>query len=104
MGHLTRGDVDFALFPLTLTQHRALYIDYTPPFFSDGYGILKRKSEDTGSFDTFLKPFTGYTWLALICAMVFVGVMMFCLDKFTARVRRRTHERLSVQRDVGEWV
>eukprot|EP00879_Flechtneria_rotunda_P032579 GHRR01035810.1.p1 GENE.GHRR01035810.1~~GHRR01035810.1.p1 ORF type:complete len:153 (+),score=23.46 GHRR01035810.1:171-629(+) len=43
MGQLARHDVDFALFPLTLTQQRSQYMDYTPAYFDDGYGILVSK-------------------------------------------------------------
>ena len=57
MGYLTRREADFALYSLTLTQQRAAHIDYTPAYFSDGYGILKLKRENTGGAQTFMAPF-----------------------------------------------
>jgi hypothetical protein len=102
MGHLTRNETDFALFPLTLTQERAAVIDYTPAYFSDGYGILRLKTQGMNNFKTFLAPFDMYTWIALLCAMVVVGVLMCGLDRFTGRARRLTHRRLELDRQVGE--
>lgn len=40
MGELAAGRTDVALFPLTLTSQRAAYIQATPPYMDDGYGIL----------------------------------------------------------------
>jgi hypothetical protein len=85
-----------------LTQQRAAVIDYTPAYFTDGYGILKRRTEGITPIMTFLAPFDKYTWLAVFCAMVFVGLLMCTLDKLTGRVRRNTHRRLEVDRHVGE--
>jgi ABC-type amino acid transport substrate-binding protein len=51
MGQLTSGQADLALFPLTLTSQRAQYIQATPPYMDDGYGILvKTRRLDSGGY------------------------------------------------------
>jgi ABC-type amino acid transport substrate-binding protein len=49
MGELTSNQTDLALFPLTLTSQRSQYIQSTPPYMDDGYGILvKTRRLDSG--------------------------------------------------------
>jgi hypothetical protein len=91
MGYLTRKEVDLAAFPLSLTPIRATLIDYTPPFLTEGYAILKRKEESISDFRTFLQPFTSSTWLALLGALLVSGILMFSLDRITGIARRRAN-------------
>ncbi|WIA38212.1 hypothetical protein OEZ86_001557 [Tetradesmus obliquus] len=93
MGELVAGRTDLALFPLTLTSQRAQYIQATPPFMDDGYGILvKTRRLDSGY--SFLLPFTGFTWAMLMVALVSIMLLLTLLDAVTRNARLRAFERL----------
>jgi len=100
MGHLTRNTIDLAAFPLSLTPGRAPVIDYTPPYLTEGYGILKKKEESISDFRTFLQPFTSSTWFVLLAAMLFIGLLMFLLDRITGMIRRRANAYHLVEEEV----
>eukprot|EP00879_Flechtneria_rotunda_P018953 GHRR01019896.1.p1 GENE.GHRR01019896.1~~GHRR01019896.1.p1 ORF type:complete len:192 (+),score=45.65 GHRR01019896.1:171-746(+) len=101
MGQLARHDVDFALFPLTLTQQRSQYMDYTPAYFDDGYGILVKKQDNTMVSLTFLQPYTLHAWLVILGALLVTVVIMYCLDKLTRRTKRRAHEDLLIDKQLA---
>ncbi|KAF6263090.1 hypothetical protein COO60DRAFT_537106 [Scenedesmus sp. NREL 46B-D3] len=93
MGELTGGHTDLALFPLTLTSQRAQYIQSTPPYMDDGYGILvKTRRVDSGY--SFLLPFTGLTWAMLLVALVATMLLLTLLDAVTRNARLRAFERV----------
>ena len=79
IGMVHRQEVAFAA-PLTMSHSRAQVVEFSFPFTNEGSGILIRREEPSTSIFQFLFSFEWPVWLALSCAIVFVGLVDWSLS------------------------
>jgi len=83
IGELINNEADMAIAPLTVTELRARYVDFSTPFQDFQLSILVQEppeEEDESEADyTFLLPFHGYVWAAVafsLLGLVFVSLIV----------------------------
>ncbi len=84
VGNIARGEVDFAVAPMTLQIARASGIDYLMPIGTETYGLFV-KSTGTQELDwtVFIDPFSYKTWIVLLINAAFtamtIQLVVYCL-------------------------
>ena len=82
IGELLRGEADFALADLTITDSRSTVADFSHPFFPVGMGILVPVTKAKHDWLVrFLKPFSPNMWLMTVLTVNIVFVVLWLLDR-----------------------
>lgn len=80
----THGQIDVAMTNLTITQQRALKVDFTQPWFDGGMRLMVATEQGTG-FRSIVKGLaqagfiTAYAWIAFV--IVFASVLLTLFDR-----------------------
>ena len=70
---------DLGIGSFSISSDRESIIDFTQPFMDVGLTILMKKTpDDEYKVFSFLRPFTWDLWLALVCAVLVTGVILWC--------------------------
>ena len=75
MGMVQDGTVDLAAADLTVTHDRLEHLDFSQPFIISRLTILLRRVQPTSSvMSSWLRPFSGVTWLLLLVSYLATGI------------------------------
>lgn len=93
IGEILRGEADFAIADLTITDSRSRVVDFSHPFLQTGMSIMvsveKKKSD---WLVRFLVPYSWDLWLAAVGTLNVVFLALWILDRISpnGRYRRST--------------
>ena len=74
MGMVQDGTVDLAAADLSVTHDRLEHLDFSQPFLVTQLTILLRRVQPTSSvMSSWLRPFSGVTWLLLLVSYLATG-------------------------------
>lgn len=83
VGMAYRQEVHLIATGLTVSHSRALFVDFSIPFWHAPFGILMRKEASVKYLFRFLHPFHWQVWLVLVCAVGLTGLAIWSFSKFS---------------------
>ncbi|XP_050691392.1 glutamate receptor ionotropic, delta-2-like [Eriocheir sinensis] len=79
VGEVHRYEVEMALGPTSITEEREKAIDFTTPFDFEPWDIMIPAAGENVDLATFLMPFEGLVWAAVVASWVIVGCLAVLL-------------------------
>ncbi|XP_067054539.1 glutamate receptor 2-like isoform X1 [Acropora muricata] len=85
IGELTRKKATLAVSTLTISPEREKAVDFTQPYFNQGFKIVMKKTDMEDKVDTwgFLNPFEKTLWMAIIGSSIIVGIVVWIFDRLS---------------------
>lgn len=84
MGDLLSGKADMVIAPMTITEIRERYVDFSKPFMQLGTSIMIKKPEkEKGGVFSFKNPLSNGVWLAIIGCFIGVSIVLFFVGRFS---------------------
>ncbi|KAK2566425.1 Glutamate receptor 2 [Acropora cervicornis] len=74
-----------AVSTLTISPEREKAVDFTQPYFNQGFKIVMKKTDMEDKVDTwgFLNPFEKTLWMAIIGSSIIVGIVVWIFDRLS---------------------
>ena len=69
----------------TISPERLKVVDFTQPFFSLGFKIIMKKTNNGRKANTwgFLDPFEKTLWIAIVSSSVIIGIVVWIYDRLS---------------------
>ncbi|KAK3604117.1 hypothetical protein CHS0354_025820 [Potamilus streckersoni] len=86
IGELTRGEVDIAAAPLTVTRDRAKVVDFSQPFLEAGLRILIKRPQNWNIMEemfVLLSPMRPEVWTVAILLIFAVAILLTIIGRFS---------------------
>ncbi|GMT03880.1 hypothetical protein PENTCL1PPCAC_26054, partial [Pristionchus entomophagus] len=90
LGDVNSSVVDLAIAPIAVTQERAAFVDFSPPFLTSGISLMMKKSMPFQHHNS-LNPFAPTTWtliilLQILASFIFLINNILCFESITSLI------------------
>ncbi|XP_033629311.1 glutamate receptor ionotropic, NMDA 1-like isoform X1 [Asterias rubens] len=92
IGEILDGKADMIMAPLTITNERARFVDFSKPYKYQGLTILVKKMEMNTNLLSFMRPFEISLWILIGICIHVIPVVIYLLDRFSPFSHRRNDE------------
>ena len=75
---------------MTFPGVREEVVDFTLPYYTEGYAIVSAAPGIIGQSLSILRPFTYEVWVLLILSIVVIGPVIYVMERIGARVKFET--------------
>ncbi|KAL3848028.1 hypothetical protein ACJMK2_018911 [Sinanodonta woodiana] len=86
IGELTRGEIDIAAAPLTVTRDRARVVDFSQPYLEAGLRILIKRPQNWNVLEemfVLLSPMRPEVWIVTILLFAVVAIFLTVIGRFS---------------------
>ena len=88
--------------PTFFLDIREQVVDFSYPYYSEGYAVVSASPKEIGRSLAILRPFSGVTWAVLALFILIIGPIGYCIDRISNKNVREMDETNEQSNGIGE--
>ena len=88
--------------PTFFLDIREQVVDFSYPYYSEGYAVVSASPKEIGRSLAILRPFSGVTWAILALFILIIGPIGYCIDRISNKNVREMDETNERSNGIGE--